>query len=77
MPGCSRMVQQDRVRAEVVGEDVGNDADGGALADEVLFEQLVAHALDGFLDVGGEGHFDRAHAVGYVNSSLALLPATR
>jgi hypothetical protein len=50
----SRVVQQDRVGAEVVGEDVGDDDDGGAFAGEFLFQQLVADAFDGFLDAGGE-----------------------
>ena len=57
-------MQQDGVCAEVIGQDVRNDHDGGAGADHLILEELGRDALDGFLDVGGEGQFDGAHATG-------------
>ena len=44
------MMEENRVRREVVREDVRNDDDGGTGGDESLLEQFLGDTLDRFFN---------------------------
>ena len=72
------MVEEDGVRGNVIGEDVGNDDEWGAGGDVAAFDEEGAGALDGVIDIRGEG--EKAEAtirfslVGTKHLSLAWAP---